>query len=338
MPIDMDLAKDLLQELSLDELQAVIATSVNGIRNSPFIDDDTAVFAIRQLTGIIADIYKIDRDPLNMAIGKILPLEMFGGSFSFKTQIEIPVYDTFGFASIINDDSTEGGQEVGMIVRRALFSVRTLSAKVRYSLLTLKTAQAEGIPLESYKIEALRDSIDRYIDRGGWFGDPSYGLQGILNSGIPFYTSPVTFGAAASADQLLSLLTTPVSVCRKRSRVSRPKKLVLPETQLNLLNDTYRSGTDRSVLQSFLDSQARVGGITAEDVIVDDTLSGAGANGEDLMLIAPYDKRRGSLGLVHPLEILPPQFTGFDCIVHGYARTALAMIKEPLTFQLVRGV
>lgn len=326
-----------IDKLGLADAESLVAATealAIAAENASLQDDDMGIFAIRELTNVTKEAYKNPREELPMAGGKVLPYESIGGS-EWDRQLEIPIYDTYGTASVIHDES-DGGVEVGYIVQRSLYNIATIAAKTTYGWATLQAAQSKGKPLERYKLEALQDAIDRYVQVGGYFGDVDYGLLGLLNSGLPLYTSPTTFAAAPTPEALLSLVTTPVNVVEARSSTIRPKTLVLPKQQFFQLNSTYRSGTDKTILQAFLDAQKAVGGVNK--VIMDNSLATAGAGGSAVMLVLPDDERAMSLVMPMYTKILPPQMVNMQAVVHAVARTALAVVKLPTTGLIIEGI
>lgn len=330
-----------ISQLSLDDLRELVAATdaqiaelTRKVDQGVVSDSDSGLFAIRELTSIIANAYKQPREALPVPLGQVLPIDTETGG-EWDLQVEVPVWDTFGIASVIHEDSN-GGNEVGYLVQRALFNIVTLGCKTTYGYVEMNAAQAKGKPLEQYRTAALLDAVDRYVQRYTYTGDIDNGVLGLLSSGLPVYQSPTTFANAASADSLLSLVSTPVQVVETRASTIRPKKLVLPKNQFFQLNNTYRSGTDKTVLQAFKESQAAVGGI--ESIVMDNSLQGIGRNGTDVMLVLPDDPR--AMSLIYPMysRLLPPQQVNLSYVVHCIARTGLAAVKMPQTGLVVEGI
>lgn len=298
-------------------------------------DDATLEFAERSLTTLRAKVYNKQYPAQKMANGEILPIEIMDDC-EWADEFEIEEYDVFGIACVIADYS-KGGTRVGTSARRVRYPIRTVGAHCGYSLEEINKARFANKPLKEQRMRALREAWNNYIERGGYFGDPDFGLEGLFTLKLPTQASSMTFAAASTADDLLALLNGYVSgISVDTFGIEIPKKMVMPQFQYDKIFSTYRPQTTETVGEAFLRSQRAQGKI--ENIIVEPKLAKAAPDGTDALLILPDDEDKISLGIPVPWRMLPEQVVNLETIVHALGRTSLVICKSPLSTRIITSV
>ncbi len=297
-------------------------------------DDATLMFAERALTAIRAKVYEKQYPAQKMANGEILPIEIMTDC-DWADEFEIEEYDVYGIASVIADYS-KGGTRVGVSARRVRYPIKTVGAHVGYSLEEINKAQYANKPLKEQRLRALREAWNNYMERGGWFGDTDFGLQGIFTLDLPTIVSPQTFAATTSADDLLALLNSYVSAYSVNTLgIEIPRKMVLGQSQYDKVFSTYRAGTNETVGEAFLRAQRAQGKI--DKIVVEPKLRAA-VNNQDALVILPDDEDKISLAVAVPWMMLPEQVVNLETIIHSLGRTSLVVCKAPLASLIVTNV
>lgn len=299
-------------------------------------DEETTLYANRELTRIRAKVYEREYPTKKMANGEIIPISIQTEA-EWDDYIEVEEYDVVGIAAVIADYS-KGGPRVGNIVRRVLYKIKTVGDHVGWSWEEINKARTHNRPLQEQRLRALREAADNYLDKGGYDGDPDYGLPGVLTLPIPRFASAIRFADAASTDDLLALLNAPVrGMMDLTNGMAMPKKLVLPEKQFGQIYDTYRaSGSDQTIADAFLNSQSKQGLI--DEIICDNKLKGKGTGGTDVGLILPDDEDKICLGVQLPFMMLPEQQINLEFVIHGVMRTSLVQCNYPMEAMVVENI
>lgn len=302
------------------------------------LDEDLALFAQRQLTQVVVKAQNRVYPDLKIANGDILPVKEFP-ELRMKETVEIAEYDLYGIAKVVVDYGTDF-PTVGAVVRRQSYNIKDIGAKTHWSWKELQQSRSENVPLEAKRLEALRAANDRKINVVGFDGDADYGLPGLFTSQIPRQTAASTFAAAASADALKAIVDVAVRTVKSNTNsTSTPAVIVMPQVQLDILGDTMRStNSDITVLQAIKQGQAAKG-INLE-FIEDNNLKGKGTNGEDVMLVLPYDEEKICFGMAMDFSI-PPELTQWinaQYQVHALSRILGVMAYEPLSGLIVEGI
>lgn len=297
-------------------------------------DDATLEFAERSLTTLRAKVYTKQYPAQRMANGEILPIEIMSDC-EWADEFEIEEYDAFGIACVIADYS-KGGTRVGTSARRVRYPIKTVGAHCGYSLEEINKARFANKPLKEQRMRALREAWNNYIERGGYFGDPDFGLQGLFTLDLPTQVSPTTLTAAATADDLLSLLNSFVTgISVETFGIEIPKKMIMPQLQYDKIFSTYRPNTSETVGEAFLRSQRAQGKI--DQIIVEPKLAKS-VEGLDALIILPDDEDKISLGIPVPWKMLPEQIVNLETIIHALGRTSLVLCKNPLSTRIVVGI
>lgn len=302
------------------------------------LDEDLALFFQRQLTALVTKTQNRVYPELKIANGDVVPVKDFP-ELRLKENVEIAEFDLYGIAKVIADYATDF-PTVGAVVRRQTYAIKDIGAKTLWSWKELQQSRAENVPLEAKRMEALRTATDRKMNVVGYEGDADFGLPGIFTSQIPRQTAASTFAGAATPDALKAIIDVAVRTVKSNTNsTTTPAMVVLPQVQLDILGDTMRStNSDITVLQAIKDAQAAKG--ISLEFVEDNNLKGKGTNGEDCMLILPYDEEKLCFGVAMDFTIPPEltQWTGAQYIVHSLARILGIMAYEPLSALIVEGI
>lgn len=251
------------------------------------VDNDSLIFARESLTKQMVKASLRPYPSLKIANGSLMPVVVLSG-YEWENEIVVTEFDSFGIAVVLASDANDGGK-VGIFARRMRYPIRTITAFTEVPWVHIQQAMAKGMEIDAKYAAALRLGHDKKINSVGYDGDIDYGLQGLFTSQLPRLTLPTSLTAAANGDAQLAILNNIVSVVVTNSRsIWLPKKLAMPNRQYQLIANTVRaSGTDKTVLEAFLDNQAKLNQI--DEIVIDDTLIGKGDNGTDACLVLPHD-------------------------------------------------
>lgn len=143
------------------------------------LDDETSLFAQRELTKLRAKIYEREYPQKKMANGQILPISVQTEA-EWDDFIEVEEYDVVGMAAVIADYS-KGGPRVGTVTRRIQYRIKTVGDHVGWSYEEINKARTHNRPLQGQRLRALREGCDNYLNQYAYSGDSDYGLPGIYN-------------------------------------------------------------------------------------------------------------------------------------------------------------
>jgi hypothetical protein len=300
------------------------------------LDDETSLFAQRELTKLRAKIYEREYPQKKMANGQILPISVQTEA-EWDDFIEVEEYDIVGMAAVIADYS-KGGPRVGTVTRRIQYRIKTVGDHVGWSYEEINKARTHNRPLQAQRLRALREACDNYLNQYAYSGDADYGLPGIYSGlPIPRYTSSTTLAAAPNADAMISLLVTPFNLLLDTTNgMAMPARYVLDQANYSLIASTLRPNTDTTVLEAtkmIVSSQGY-----EVDFVVDQNVKGKGDGGTNTMLILPNDEDKICLGIQMPFIVLPEQSINLETIVHALMRTSLVQCPYPLESLIVQGI
>lgn len=292
-------------------------------------DEENLQYAHRELTRIRSKVYEYEYPNKKMANGEILPLAIQTEA-AWDDYIEVEEYDIVGVAAVIADYS-KGGPRVGNRTRRTRFNIKTVGDHVGISWEEINKARTHNKPIKEQRLKAAREAAENYLDKGGYSGDPAYGLPGLFHRiPIPRYYSASRLKDSTDPEEMLALLNAPVrSLMEFTNEKAQPKKMVLPSNEFRLITETYRSSnSDMTVLDAFLNTQRKQGLI--DEVISDIKLKDKGEDGLAAGLILPDDPDKICLGVQLPFMMLPEQQQNLELVTHAVMRTSLVQAAYPM--------
>lgn len=298
-------------------------------------DDATVQFVSRDLIGKRARTYKKRYPQYKLAAGRIVPIEI-DTTVEWEDEVEVEEYDSVGMNALIAD-YTKGGPRVGTVYRRARYPIHTHGNHAAWNWEEINKARAHNRPLQGQRMEATRDSYDKFVNKIGFDGDPTVGLPGLFTVPMQRAIASVPINSSQSLDNILASFGAYVSqMVDSTGELAAPAKIILPVAQHHYLFNTYRAGTDKSIGQAFLESQKELGYI--REVIADNNLKGKGTNGQDVMLILPDDVDVISMFIPMPYRILPEQQQNLEFVVHTVGRISGIHCKRPMECMMIEGI
>jgi hypothetical protein len=266
-----------------------------------------------------------------MGTGQIVPIDASRDGVSTLIDgtevIEIVQTDNIGSMAAITDYSS-GGPSIEVTMERSYSFVKMIGAKVIYSFAEVQKSLIAGMPLDSRKLAAMKESYVKYLDYGGYFGDAALGLQGVLTiNGSTEYTSAARIVLGLPADQMLAILADIAStIPENTNNIEQPKRLVTTQRVMRAALNTRLDNNSKTVYEAFMEVEARIGGIT--EWIVDEKLKGID-NGNDIALVLPVDIDKLSLKVSTPYTQLDEQQINMAFVVHAYAGVGLIICTAP---------
>jgi hypothetical protein len=321
-----------------DAIDIKIDSIVMGDRSIPTISvqsaiaDSTLIIDRTALAQLQAKIVMKQYPEMQMANGNIVPIDYSREGVSITSSgaeiIETIQVDRIGAMAGITD-YTNGGPAVDLLIERMFTFARTIGAQANYSIFELRNSANSKIPLKGTKLEALKEAYLRYIDRGGYYGDPQLGLQGLLTiNGTSEYSSPTVFSTALAADTMLAILADMANTITDNTNgIERPKRLVTTERVRNAAIHTRRPNSSKSVYEEFMETERSIDRIG--DWITDNHLKGADTNGGDIALLLPNDTDKLCLKVIQQFTMLEEQMRGFGYTVHAFATVGLIHCTRP---------
>lgn len=268
---------------------------------------------LRDLEGIRAEVYEVKTPPLSA----MLHIPQSSEAQSWQSTYTRRMLERFGAAKIISDYADDLPL-VGVGGREDSYKVKEIGAAYQFSRKEM-LQNAKGIPLRSNLARACRRAIEEKLNRIAWYGDPAGGLFGKLNFPfIPRYLSSVTFNSSSTAaDKLAELHTIAYRQWIETETVARPDTMLVSTKVYADISSEYRSdNSDATVLDAFLASNEI---ITSVEAVPE--LSGAGPNGEDLIVVYRNALENGSHQLAEPFTQLPEQERNLAVVVNCVAQS-----------------
>lgn len=302
------------------------------------MDAESLVLGQEQVKAALIKVYERDYSKrFKAANGEIQPVRVWS-EYASKKYIEIGEFDYFGLAEVIADWS-KGGPRVGVTMRRQMYPIRTVGDHCAWSWEEILVAKGEGVPVQEKNLGATRIAFEAKFNKVCYFGDPDYGLPGLFTSNLGRLTVSSTIRSANGFDAKLAILSNAVTSLKEANDMANPKVLVLPDRQIQDLGTTTRAtagSSSESVLMAFMNLQKELGQI--EKVVADNSLKGAGTNGEDCMLILPDDEEEIVFVMAMDYTALPVQQTNLEYIVHALGRFIGAVVQRVDSGLIVEGV
>lgn len=312
------------------------------IHQVPSIKKDSTLTAAREAFVQLASmIIEKEYPEMQMGMGKIIPIDSSRMGVSTLVDgtevVEIIQTDTIGAMAAIEDYGT-GGPAIDVTMERAWQFLKYIGGKVIYSIFEVEKSRTAGMPLDSRKLAALQKSAVKYLDYGGYFGDPAIGLNGVLTiNGCAEYVSPARIVQGMPADQMLAILS---DVCgtipQNTNNIERPKKLVTPLRVIRAALNTRLDNNQMSVYEALMNVESKIGGIT--EWITDERLKGAAPDGSDISLVLPDDPVKLCLKVAQPYTQLDEQLTNMAYTVHAYLSTGLVQCTAPQALMVCFGL
>lgn len=294
------------------------------------LDAEESIFFANQLAAIKAEIIYVDFPELKAR--KLIPVD-----FSVPEGAETIKYRAFekvGVAKIIASYAVDlprvdiKGSEVVAVVR-------SIGASYGYSRQEIRAAQMAGVSLDSIKARDAREAILRKEDYTAWFGSSAHGINtGLLNNAnMTEINLPedgegdVSDFSAKSGDQVIrDLNAIAAGPFEATFGIETPDTMLLPVSVWSLCTTNPRANTDTTVLKFFLQNSPWIK--TVEWL---NELTGAGAGGNDRILVYRRDPSRVALEIPMDVTMYDPQERNLELVIPCESRTAGVVAKKPLS-------
>lgn len=297
---------------------------------------DLNVFFSRQLEHIESTAYEVQYPEL---LGKTLvPVNSKVGRG--KKVYTYRMFDRVGVAKLLASYAEDLPRAD---VRGKEFSVeiKGYGSSFGYSILDIRNAAEEGVPLDAMKGQAARDVVETKLDKVAAVGDTLAGSKGLLNlANVLTYTIPNGAGGKASwgyktNDEILADLIGMASKSFNSTfGLERPDTMAMPLDSYTLISTKPFSqyAPQVSILDVFLSRQQFV-----KTVVPWYRCTSAGTGGGTMDRIVCYKKDPKKLEFIEPqpFEILPPQQKNLEFVSPCHARTAGVVCRYP--FSIVYG-
>lgn len=240
--------------------------------------------------------------------------------------------------------------KVDAFVKTESAIVYEIANSFEYTIKDLEAAQFTGSPLSATLGMGTREIMEGKLDQVAYVGEPGCRLLGLLNQpNVPVFavaadgnsnggTNSTKWIHKTSA-QIYRDLSAFAAYMRKSTRsVYSPEILGFDQANFDLIMDMpYSATSDKTVLQFFLDAQARnPQGIKQIVPMVE--LEGRAPDGSNMAIA--YRKRPQSQGLhiVQDFEMLAPQLTGFSYVINCRMQTAGVECRRPTAMLYMYGI
>lgn len=300
-------------------------------------DADHNAFFARQLWEIEQELYRVEYPEL---IAKSLIPAKTGVNPAAKV-FAYRMYDRFGTAKLLASYAEDLPRSD---VRGKEYTVKIegYGSAFGFSIMDIRGAAMAGVPLESEKADAARDTIERTLDAVYASGDTKAGSKGLLNlANVPAYVIPLGGGGSAlwkdkTSLEVLADLNGIAHNCASLTRgIERPSRMILPLDQFADISTRpmFAVGSDTTILQYFLKNSPYI-----KEVVPWWRCKGAGVGGADRVVAYTPDPKKVAYLEPQPFEIFPPEQRGMRFESACHARTGGVFSRYPYSLTYADGV
>lgn len=219
-----------------------------------------------------------------------------------------------------------------VIAREFPIPIKTVGTAFKYSLRDLEHSAFSGVPLDSMKAAAARDSIERELDDIACVGRPEVGLLGLINNpnvdviGVDTANGQTLWNPTKTSTGIIADLAKISNyVVTKTNQIYGVNTILMGVPLFQLIkNMPYSPNSDRTVLEWFKSNNPGV------EIDGWNKLNTANAAGTGPRIVA-YFKDPRVLQEKNPLPFtqLPPQAKAMAFVVYCRALTAGVHIYQP---------
>lgn len=293
------------------------------------LDGDVSPFFLRQLEFIQTKILEVPHKPLKFLT--LVPADM-----SADNAAETIIYRTFdyvGSAKIVSDYANDFPRADIYGFENSV-KVKSLGASYGYSVQEIRRARRENLDLETRRARAAKDSIDRRMDKLGWFGNTKAKLQGFLKyPGTLQYIVPNgAYGGTnlkkMTVDEIIAVLNGMISYVRTSTAGAEDVDTFV----MTLGFYTYISGLRMpTVSDKTLLTWLRENFPTIKKWEWANELTGAGTNGSDMIIAYTRDPDKLNFQIPQTFEQFAPQLKGLEYEVFCHARVGGVIMYRPMS-------
>lgn len=310
----------------LDERRQQDLLAMKAALCSLHLDANETAMLDRQLKYVETQIYKVQYPDLRHR--QYIPQD--GTTPVGADSILYRQFDTVRNAKMISDYADDL-PFADVLQKEFPIPIKAVGSAYKYSLRDLQHAAFSGVPLDTLRASACRDSIEFELDDIACFGRPEVGLLGLCNNPN---VDVIAVGTGAGGNTWV--LKTPLEIIADLSRLSsyvvvKTNQIYRPNTVLmgtalyeDLSSRPFSALSDRTVIEWF---KANNPGITVDGWHRLNTGNAAG-NGPR---IVSYLRDPRVLQEKIPMEFtqLPPQPKGMAFVINAWALTAGVHVYQP---------
>ena len=298
-------------------------------------DANETAITIKALESLESRVYKVQYPDLLTT--QLLPLDTSDNTGAKTTAFD--EWDRTGKAKIEHEMSNSA-PVIEVNKQRTAQNIFSARAAYLWTLQDIRAAAMAGVPLNMERAEAVREEIEREVDRINAVGDTENGLQGFLNhSAAPSPVSPITgswvLGTVTTKQILddLNKLVDDIVTDTKNIAKLTPDTMILPVAQYTIANSTLNANTDKSALRIFLDNSPYIKQIVPWHYAADPAGTGPRA------VAYRRDPKVVSKVIPQLFEFLSPfqkSSTVFE--QEGHMRTAGVKMRYPVAVRYMDGI
>lgn len=185
-----------------------------------------------------------------------------------------------------------------------------------------------GIGLDEKRPMAARRAIEQKFNRIQWYGDPTSQIFGFLNYPfIPRHLVDIPFDSTQDPQDILAEMNEIANrPAIDTDTVADPDTMLMAPDQYKYVSTTpLGQGSDTTILEHFLRNNPHI-----SDVENTQELSGAGPDGEDLIVVYRRSNENVEHKLVEPFTQLEPQRRNLSVVTNCVAQTGGVVSDYPL--------
>jgi hypothetical protein len=306
-----------------------------GIGSEIRNDDDVFGMYLRDLEYREAEVQRTQYPELLFAAGKIIPLEIKNmPHVRYTTYHKITAMGRFK----LRRSYTTTAPNVNLVSEEITQKIESYDGGYYLTEDDLEAAEAIGsFPIEQEMIASVREVAFQKMNDLIAFGDALTNTPGILNHPEMMRTwSPYKISALSTPSQILALLNESVNaVPIETLGVEIADTMIMPRTQHYYISNARLDNvaTPTTIMQQFKATNSHI-----VEVAICDQCTGAGPNGEDVMLILRRDPRKGKAMITSDFRFKPFIRQGNGLQRPADFKYGGIRLYRPMSFHLVIGI
>ncbi|HEV7717125.1 MAG TPA: major capsid family protein [Steroidobacteraceae bacterium] len=310
----------------LDERRQQDLLAMKAALCSLNLDANETAMLDRQLKYVETTIYKVQYPDLRHR--QYIPQD--GSTPAGADSILYRQFDTVRNAKMISDFADDL-PFADVIQREFPIPIKPLGSAYKYSLRDLQHAAFSGVPLDTLRASAARDSIEYELDDIACFGRPEVGLLGLVNNpnvdviSVGTGVGGNTWALKTALEIIADLARLNSYIVTKTNQIYRANTILMGTALFEKLSSMpFSNLSDRTVIEWFRSNNP---GITIDGW---HRLSTANAAGTGPRVVA-YLRDPRVLQEKIPMEFtqLPPQPKGLAFVINTWALTAGVHVYQP---------
>lgn len=296
------------------------------------LSPEGTAFAERELEAVRTEVLLKEHEPLNA--DQYIPQN--DEYQQYKKFIVHQMKEYIGLAAPMSS-STDDFPLANVSITETQYKVRNYALGYKHDVDEIEAANDLNKPLDRDRAEAARMGTERRLNQVQWFGDVENGLPGAVNNpSVPRVTLSNAIDSSSNpgdiVDDLNQLVNDSLEANRETGSLDTMLMATAPHSFIFSTERNANSSSDTSIGDFVIANNPQIERIDSVP-----ELSGAGPNGEDLILA--FDSTGVDTmehGLVQEWTQLPPQDDNFAVVTPAKAKSGGVQYNYPL--QAVVGV